>query len=74
MRIVHDATVAGVYEAIRQVNRLVGVTLAAAIDVAEELRDADPTSDAAAPSDAEEAKEAEAPTGAARRDDPTYPT
>jgi hypothetical protein len=33
VRIVHDATVAGVYETIRQVNRLVGVTLAAAIDL-----------------------------------------
>jgi hypothetical protein len=33
VRLVHDATVAGVYETIRQVNRLVGVTLAAAIDV-----------------------------------------
>ena len=27
VRIIHDATVAGVYETIRQVNRLVGVTL-----------------------------------------------
>ena len=33
VRIVHDATVAGVYETIRQVNHLVGVTLAAAIDL-----------------------------------------
>jgi hypothetical protein len=36
VRVVHDATVAGVYEAIRQVNHLVGVTLAVAIDVLED--------------------------------------
>jgi len=35
VRLVHDATVAGVYETIRQVNRLVGVTLSAAIDLYE---------------------------------------
>ena len=35
VRLVHDATVAGVYETIRQVNHLVGVTLSAAIDVCE---------------------------------------
>ncbi len=33
VRLIHDATVAGVYETIRQVNHLVGVTLAAAIDL-----------------------------------------
>jgi len=33
VRLVHDATVAGVYETIRQVNHLVGVTLSAAIDL-----------------------------------------
>ncbi len=33
VRLIHDATVAGVYETIRQVNRLVGITLAAAIDL-----------------------------------------
>jgi hypothetical protein len=37
VRAVHDVTVAGVYEAIRQVNRLVGATLAVAIDVAEQV-------------------------------------
>jgi len=37
VRLIHDATVAGVYEAIRQVNRLVGATLAVAIDVAEQV-------------------------------------
>src|ERR1700723_320704 len=35
VRIVHDGIVSGVYEAIRQVNHLVGATLAMAIDVAE---------------------------------------
>jgi len=35
VRLVHDATVAGVYETIRQVNHLVGVTLTAAIDLYE---------------------------------------
>jgi hypothetical protein len=34
---VHDATVSGVYETIRQVNRFVGVAVSFAIDVAEEL-------------------------------------
>jgi len=33
VRLLHDATVAGVYETIRQVNHLVGVTLSAAIDL-----------------------------------------
>jgi hypothetical protein len=33
VRLIHDVTVAGVYETIRQVNHLVGVTLAAAIDL-----------------------------------------
>jgi hypothetical protein len=37
VRLIHDATVAGVYETIRQVNRLVGQTLSAAIDAAEDL-------------------------------------
>jgi hypothetical protein len=35
VRLVHDATVAGVYETIRQVNHLVGLTLSAAIDLYE---------------------------------------
>jgi hypothetical protein len=35
VRLIHDATVAGVYETIRQVNHLVGVTLSAAIDLYE---------------------------------------
>jgi hypothetical protein len=42
VRIVHDATVAGVYETIRQVNRLVGATLAVAIDVAEQVAEVEP--------------------------------
>jgi hypothetical protein len=42
VRLVHDATVAGVYETIRQVNRLVGATLAVAIDVAEQVAEAEP--------------------------------
>jgi hypothetical protein len=33
VREIHDATVAGVYETIRQVNHLVGATLSAAIDL-----------------------------------------
>lgn len=33
VRVVHDVTVAGVYETIRQVNHLVGITLSAAIDL-----------------------------------------
>jgi hypothetical protein len=36
VRVIHDATVAGVYEAIRQVNHLVGVTLSAVIDLCDE--------------------------------------
>jgi hypothetical protein len=39
VRLIHDATVAGVYETIRQVNHLVGVTLAAAIDLYDPERD-----------------------------------
>jgi hypothetical protein len=35
VRLIHDATVAGVYETIRQVNRLVGDTISLVIDVAE---------------------------------------
>ena len=35
VRLIHDATVTGVYETIRQVNHLVGVTLSAAIDLYE---------------------------------------
>jgi hypothetical protein len=35
VRLVHDATVAGVYEAIRQVNHVVGTTLSVALDVLE---------------------------------------
>jgi hypothetical protein len=35
VRLVHDATVAGVYETIRQVNHVVGLTLSAAIDLYE---------------------------------------
>jgi hypothetical protein len=35
VRLVHDATVTGVYEAIRQVNHLVGTTLSVALDVLE---------------------------------------
>jgi hypothetical protein len=35
VRVVHDTTVTTVYEAIRQINHLVGVTLDAAIDLAE---------------------------------------
>ena len=42
VRLVHDATVAGVYETIRQVNRLVGATLAVAIDVAEQVGEVEP--------------------------------
>jgi hypothetical protein len=37
VRLVHDATVAGVYETIRQVNRAVGATLSAALDAAEKV-------------------------------------
>jgi hypothetical protein len=33
VRAIHDATVAGVYETIRQVNHLVGATLSTAIDL-----------------------------------------
>jgi hypothetical protein len=33
VRVIHDVTVAGVYETIRQVNHLVGITLSAAIDL-----------------------------------------
>jgi hypothetical protein len=47
VRVVHDGIVSGVYEAIRQVNHLVGATLAVAIDVAErvsrEERDEEPS-------------------------------
>jgi hypothetical protein len=35
VRVIHDTTVAGVYETIRQVNHLVGATLSAAIDLYE---------------------------------------
>jgi hypothetical protein len=35
VRVVHDVTVAGVYETIRQVNRVVGATLSTAIEVVE---------------------------------------
>jgi len=35
VRLVHDVTVAGVYETIRQVNRVVGVTLSATLDAIE---------------------------------------
>lgn len=38
VRLVHDVTVAGVYESIRQVNRLVGATLSVALDVIERSR------------------------------------
>jgi hypothetical protein len=41
VRLIHDATVAGVYETIRQVNHLVGVTLAAAIDLYDPERERD---------------------------------
>ncbi len=40
VRLIHDATVTGVYETIRQVNRLVGATLSAAIDAVEEVTEA----------------------------------
>jgi hypothetical protein len=73
VRIIHDTTVAGVYEAIRQVNRLVGATLAAAIDVAEELRDADVGPDAGAPEGTEEAGGAEPSAGAASPGAPGEP-
>src|ERR1700722_19008650 len=36
VRVVHDATVAGVYETIRQVNHLVGVTLSVVSDLCDE--------------------------------------
>jgi hypothetical protein len=39
VRVVHDVTVAGVYETIRQVNHLVGVTLSAALDLYDEATD-----------------------------------
>ncbi len=39
VRVIHDATVAGVYETIRQVNRLVGDGLAAAIDLVEKAQE-----------------------------------
>lgn len=39
VRVVHDATVAGVYETIRQVNRLVGATLSVALDAIERGQD-----------------------------------
>jgi hypothetical protein len=42
VRVVHDATVAGVYEAIRQINHVVGVTLDAAIDLAEHAASEEP--------------------------------
>lgn len=38
VHVVHDATVSGVYGAIRGVNQLVGATLEAAIDVAERAK------------------------------------
>ena len=37
VRLVHDMTVSGVYETIRQINHLVGVTLAGAIDLADHV-------------------------------------
>jgi hypothetical protein len=40
IRLVHDATVTGVYEAIRQINHLVGATLALTIDVVERASEA----------------------------------
>jgi hypothetical protein len=39
VRVIHDATVAGVYETIRQVNRLVGATVSIAIDAIERTQD-----------------------------------
>jgi hypothetical protein len=45
VRLVHDVTVAGVYETIRQVNRVVGATLSTAIDVVEKAN-ATPADDA----------------------------
>src|ERR1700722_8886407 len=36
VRVIHDATVAGVYETIRQVNHLVGVTLSVVSDLCDE--------------------------------------
>jgi hypothetical protein len=42
VRVVHDTTVTGVYEAIRQVNHLVGVTLDVAIGLAGEIAGDEP--------------------------------
>jgi hypothetical protein len=41
VRLVHDVTVAGVYEAIRQINHLVGATLEMAIEVVERASEDD---------------------------------
>ena len=49
VRVVHDATVAGVYETIRQVNHLVGVTLSAALDLYDEVTDEGAPASAHAP-------------------------
>jgi hypothetical protein len=51
VRLVHDVTVTGVYEAIRQINHLVGVTLAGVIDVAERASGEDHASSAATDDD-----------------------
>jgi hypothetical protein len=61
VRVIHDATVAGVYETIRQVNHLVGATLSAAID----LYDAtvDPPAGEPEPPSAAEREPAAAPGG-----------
>ncbi len=48
VRVVHDATVSVVYESIRQVNRLVGATLALAIDAVDAATTEEPVSEASA--------------------------
>ncbi len=66
VRLIHDATVAGVYETIRQVNHLVGVTLSAAIDLYDAETGATPAG--ARPSDAPSEARSPSSEGASSED------
>jgi hypothetical protein len=48
VRVVHDATVSVVYESVRQVNRLVGATLALAIDAVDAATATEPLTERSA--------------------------
>ena len=67
VRVIHDVTVAGVYETIRQVNHLVGATLSAAIDLYDDARSED-ESDRERPSDVDPERTSEGGQGPASGD------